>query len=77
LSPSGLSSVGRLVLALSLDVAWLLAAVADALLRLGRWALSGDVAGLTTIVALLTTALGAVLAVMTIPTAGLESVSWE
>ena len=69
-------NLGRLVLALSLDVAWLLATVADALLGLSRWALSGDVTCLATVVALLTTALGAVLAVVTIATARLEAVSY-
>jgi hypothetical protein len=69
-------NLGRLVLALSLDVAWLLATVADALLGLCRWALSGDVTCLATVVALLTTALGAVLAVVTIATARLEAVSY-
>jgi hypothetical protein len=73
LSPSSLSSVDRLVLALSLDVSWLLAAVADALLGLSRWALAGDVTSLATVVALLATALGAVLAIVTIPTAGLQN----
>lgn len=68
-------NLGRLVLALSLDVAWLLATVADALLGLSRWALSGDVTCLATVVALLTTALGAVLAVVTIATARLGVVS--
>lgn len=75
MSPSSFSRVGRLVLALSLDVAWLLAAIADALLGLGRRALAGDVTGLATVVALLTTALGAVLAVVTITTARLEGIS--
>lgn len=75
-SPLSLLSVGRLVLALSLDVSWLLAAVAHALLGLSRWALAGDMTCLATVVALLATALGAVLAVVTIPAAGLENVSW-
>jgi hypothetical protein len=67
--------LGRLVLALSLNMAWLLATIADALLGLGRWALSGDVTSLATVVALLATALGAVLAVVTIATARLDMVN--
>lgn len=56
-------------------MAWLLAAVADALLGLSRWALSGDMTSFATVVALLATALGAVLAVVTIAAAGLKIVS--
>ena len=58
-----------LILALSLNVTWLLAAVADTLLALGRWTLAGDVANLTAVVAFLSATLSAVLAVVAVPAA--------
>jgi hypothetical protein len=57
-------------------VARLLAAVADTLVALGRWALSRDMADLATVVALLATTLGTVLAVVTIAAARLICVRW-